>query len=486
MMRALLRLALPLATLAGLALGCGVKGTLRPDLAPETTLFVNGAIDTVNHVVRLYWFGTDVDGTVSGFELRFVNPAAPAETAWVFTTRTDSVFTVPTPTGFTAPVFEVRAVDNAGQRDASPARQDFSFSNLAPIVAFAIKPGVNDTTFASVTVSWNANDPDGDANQMRFRLWLDGNEANAEITSARTLTMPTSHFLVAGALTSAYRTLHVQGIDDGGRAGNIDSVRWFVRRPTTGARARLLIVDDVPTTNITNLRFDSLFTNNATRNIPAGEFSILRMQTNQPFKSAKDIEQTFKLFEAVMWYRANETSFSTVLNNYQDGIAAYLDGGGRMYLEGLYLIAGTNGTGPLREDFVTRYLNCDGMIKNFAITGAFSDSTVGWGNINGSRFISNVLADSSRQQGFASRPNEASGLRVFKVRDNRNVLLWAVPGQLTPANVDSLPVGVIGDVSGGGRMVFTSLPISTSIPLASSRAPALLAKILGLLGVLGP
>ncbi|MEO5987424.1 MAG: hypothetical protein ABIU54_08350 [Candidatus Eisenbacteria bacterium] len=485
-MRALLRLALPLAALSAFAYGCGAKGTLRPDLAPETTLFVNGAVDTVNHVVKLYWFGTDVDGTVSGYELRFLNPVAPADTNWVFTTRTDSVFTVPSPSGFAAPVFEVRSVDNAGQRDPSPARQDFSFSNQPPSVALTLKPGVNDTTFASVTVSWNANDPDGDGNLMQFRLWLDGNEANPEITSARTFTMPTAQFRVAGALTSAYRKLYVQAIDDGGRGGNVDSVRWFVRKPTTGDRARLLIVDDVPTTNTSNARFDSLFTNNALRNIPPGEFSILRMQTNQPFKSAKDVEQTFKLFEAVMWYRANEITFSTILNNYQAGIGAYLDGGGKMYLEGLYLIAGLNGTGPLNEDFVPRYLNCDGMLKTFAITGSFSDSTIGWGNLNGSRFRSTVMADSSRQQGFASRTGEASGLRTFRVRDNDKVLLWALPGQLTPANPDSLPVGVIGDVAGGGRMILTTVPISTTIPPATGTAPRLLAKVLQLLGVLGP
>ena len=244
------------------------------------------------------------------------------------------------------------------------------------------------------------------------------------------------------------------------------------------AGERLLIVDDVPTGNTSNARFDSLFANAALRNVPAGEYSILRMQTNQPFKSAKDLEQTFRLFEAVMWYRANETTFSTILNSYQDGIGAYLDAGGKMYLEGLYLIAGTNATGMLREDFVTRYLDCDGMFKTYVFTNTFIDSTVGWGNINGSRFRSAVLADSTRQQGLSSRVGEASGMRAFRARRADKVLLWALPGQLTPANLDSLPVGVIGDVAGGGRMVLTSVPISTTIPPATGTAPRLLAKVL--------
>jgi len=485
-MRALLRLALPLALLGAVTYGCGVKGTLRPDLAPETTLFVNGAVDTVNHVVRLYWFGTDTDGTVSGFEIRFKNPVAPADTQWVFTTRTDSVFTVPAPSGYSAPVFEVRAIDNAGHRDPTPASQNFSFSNQPPTIQLTLKPAVSDTTFASVTVSWNANDPDGDANRMLFRVWLDGNEANPEITSERTFTVSTFQFLVGGQLTSAYRNLYVQAIDDGGRAGNVDSVRWFVRKPTTGTRARLLIIDDVPATNTSNARFDSLFANTAARNVPADQYTILRLQSGQPFKSSKDLEQTLKLFEGVMWYRANETSFSTILNSYQSGLEAYLDAGGKMYLEGLYLIAGTNGTGPLTEEFIDRYLDSDGMFKAFVFTPTFVDSSVGYANNNNSRFRSNIMADSTRQQGLATRVGEASGLRAFKVRDNNKVLFWALPGQLTPANADSLPVGVIGDIPGGGRMILTTVPISTTIPPASGTAPRLLAKVLGLLGLLGP
>ena len=50
------------------------------NLPPETTLFVQGTLDTVNHVVQIYWFGSDPDGEVTGYELRFKNPAAPADT----------------------------------------------------------------------------------------------------------------------------------------------------------------------------------------------------------------------------------------------------------------------------------------------------------------------------------------------------------------------------------------------------------------------
>ena len=75
-----------------LAAGCGVKGTLVPNGAPETTIFVEGPVDTVNHVVHLRWFGSDPDGHVARFEYRFVYPAGqePAghdSSAWLSTRR---------------------------------------------------------------------------------------------------------------------------------------------------------------------------------------------------------------------------------------------------------------------------------------------------------------------------------------------------------------------------------------------------------------
>src|SRR6185436_6593287 len=133
------RVLLLLALLAGVAAlgvtaGCGLTkkltGSQHANQAPHTVLFVNGAIDTVNHVVHLYWFGSDVDGTVAGFEWQMKNPVAPADTAWHLTTRTDSLFVVQTPAGYTNPVFSVRAIDNAGARAPNPPRQNFEFSNL--------------------------------------------------------------------------------------------------------------------------------------------------------------------------------------------------------------------------------------------------------------------------------------------------------------------------------------------------------------------
>jgi len=469
----------------GLASGCGrvtgrLTGTLHANQAPHTVLFVNGAIDTVNHIVHLYWFGTDADGSIAGFEWQVHDPGAPADTAWHFTTHTDSLFTAQAPDGFVQWTFSVRAVDNTGARDPRPPRQRFDLSNRAPTVQLVQKPAPNDTTFASVSVTWTATDPDGDTAKLRFLVWLDGRSATPEITTATQLTMPSDRFLVNSDIQTGRRKLFVQAIDDGGRAGPIDSVSWIVRRPVTGTRARLLIVDDVPSSTAANLRFDTLYSNSAGRvGLTADQYTILRLDTTQPFKTAADFEQTFKLFETVVWYRGIETTFSTLLQTAEPGIAAYLDAGGKFYLDGLYLVGGRNANGPLDEDFVRAHLNSRGMVGAFTITPTFADTSIGFGNSGTSVFLPAVdvhgtLGRDSMYvlQVFSVRPGEAAGLRQFAFNDRSQVVLWGGRGTLTPDVADSAAVGISVPQPQGGRAVVVCMPPGGTVPPVGVRTSA--------------
>lgn len=470
------------------AAGCSLRGDLTPNVPPETSVFVQGDLDTVSHTVHLYWTGSDRDGEVRGFEWRFLNPQAPVDTAWRFTAQQDSIFVVRDTLGFVAPVFQVRTVDDQGAVDPTPATQDFRFSNVPPTVAILTKPAATDSTFASATITWSAADLDGDPDAIRFRIWLDGNEATPRIVTGRSYTVPSSDFGVPGTYASRTRTLYIQPVDDGGRAGNVDSTRWFVRAPTTGARARLLIVDDVPSTNTANTRIDTLYSNTAARNLQPDEYSVLRLQFSSPFRSAEDLRQTFELFDAVVWYRGNEITFSTTLRDNEAGIRAYVASGGNFYLDGLYLIAGRNATGPLQESFVRDVLQADGFIINFTTT--INDSSAGYSNVNGSVFRSDVLADSVRQQLLGVRPLEAAGMRWFRGAPSANILLFAIPGALSPPNPEAAPVALSVPQPGGGRCVVSTVPLGTSALFpgtpAFNAAPRLLAKIFQQMGLIGP
>jgi hypothetical protein len=452
--------------------GCTKKTTLTPNLPPETTVFVQGDLDTVSYRVHLYWFGSDPDGFISGYELRFIFPGENPDTVgWDLTPKSDSLFSIYTPSGFSMPRFEVRAIDDQGRKDETPAVQEFRFRNEAPIVRLLGMPPVPDTTFASVTISWSASDIDGELGGMTFRTWLSGNEAAAHVLPAgtTTFTFPSDDFRAAnGMFVSGPDTLFVQAIDDGGRAGAPASYTWFVKAPTTGSEARLLLIDDVQ-----NALVDSLYVNGVARAIPGDLYTVLDLQRSNPFRSAKDVEQTFKLFDAVMWYRETNLGFSTLLQMAQPGFEAYLRTGGNFYLNGLNLIAGERANGPLTPSFVTEFLGSDGFIK--ALVSGRTDSTAAWTLEVRDTLNSDVYQDS------LSSTQIYNGMRGFLVRDPSWIAFYARPGMITPGHPYPLPVAVRVPQSSGGKALVFTFPLRGADGFRS--APRVLQKVLADLGV---
>ncbi len=502
MRRPFLALALIAAIAAVLAAsGCGTrKTTLGPDLPPETSVFIQGPIDTTNHRVHLYWFGSDPDGYVVAYLMRFVPTKGNPNPKWdtVYCAKpgrcTDSVFTLFT--GDSALIhseFEIAAMDDKGMVDPTPAVQRFVFSNLAPLVTITNKlrwfpqdpTKISDSSFASVTVNWDVNDPDGGGPGLRYRIWLDGNQAAYDSTTANTFTVPSARFLqgVPATFLSGPRTVYVQGVDDGGRSGPVDSTTWYVRAPgrvldPVTHRARLLVVDDSRrvSANSNDFGVDTLYANvaaraaspnpynetgpNSTRYIvlPPGSYSILRLENSNPFRSASDLMQTFRLFDAVAWYRGYEVNLTSTLQTYQDSIGQFITDGGRLFLEGLYLIQGNNSPGTLTEDFVTRYLNCQRLFLQFDPTS--QDSTAGISVQSTANLHSTMYADTLmhliRPSGIGGT---SPGLRAFVPNDPGQVAATADTLALTaPTNHDPLPFAMTVNRF-PGRIIVVPFPV---------------------------
>jgi len=488
--------------------GCGTKkNRLVPDLPPETVITVQSvATDTlhpVNHLFRLHWFGSDADGEVVAYELRMRKGSGDA-TPW---TRldcatgdcTDSLFTIYSPTGYARDTLEVRAIDNAGLRDETPAVQAFSFINRVPVCSFVSGPLPTDSTYASASVSWMVDDPGGDVTHLSFRVYLDGNEASYDSvysgTSLTTYTVPSSRFVQGGLWKSGYRTLSVQAVDDGGQLGPAATRRWYVRSPglvdmPATSRGRVLLVDNAFRNSTNNGRVDTLYSNTLVRNLPPGTFSILRLEYNNTFRTAQDLAQTFRQFDAVVWYRGYDTFAATVLTAYQDSVAAYLDHGGRFYLEGLNMFEGPGlptGTDPpmLRNDFVVNQLHC--VRQRLFFNTTVDDSSVAWGNRNNNDpqppdFRSSAMADS-----FRLTSGLVPGIRTFVPVDSNEVAFWAKPNALTPAIPENIAVIMSVRQPSGGRFVVVPLPIREALLTYASPA-RILAKLLfhPTLGLMAP
>ena len=456
-----------LCALLGLA-ACSTKKTLLPNVPPETTVFVQGQLDTVNHIVRLFWFGNDADGLVVGFELRFINPASPTDTAWTFTTKTDSLFTVYTPAGFTAPRFEVRAIDDASQRDPSPAVADFSFSNAPARVTITGAPAARDSVYATATIDWSTVDPDGIVDRVSYKVWLDGNEANARVITGRRYSIPPADFVDGGAVRAGNRYFVVQPIDDGGMVGTADTAFFFVR---DAQGARLLLIDDVPSGQQLNYTTDQLYYDAANRAVP-GAYSLLLLQFNKPFRSITDLEQTLSQFEAVIWYRGDQPAIASgladPLRDYQDGLVAYVQSGGHLLVEGRGLfqstdVAGTL-TGSLRPDLGPTLFGGDLVRRE--ITGRPGDSTTVFGINNGRVLKSSMWSDSLRFQGARD------GLFCFHYSDTNQVAFWAPENQLSSLNAQRLAVGKSVPHSGGGLGIVLAFPIRVGNGYNTPPAPS--------------
>lgn len=165
--------------------GCkktGFTGQTAENKAPETHTIIDTIIrtgsDRFNSEVHIRWWGDDPDGYLTGYEFAFDNGP------WHFTTLNDSVFILSPPPGLDTVdfTFKVRAIDNDGLVDPTPASVEYPIKNSQPTVAFV--PGTENPTksFPILRFFWKADDPDGQANLNKFELvWNDTSQTPVEV-----------------------------------------------------------------------------------------------------------------------------------------------------------------------------------------------------------------------------------------------------------------------------------------------------------------
>ena len=259
----------------------------------------------------------------------------------------------------------------------------------------------------------------------------------------------------------------------------------------TGTRARLLVVDDDPDVGPQKTRVDTLFANAIVRaGLVPGTWTTLHLASNQPFRSPKDLEQTLKLFETALWYRGEQPLVSTGLATYGAGIGPYLDAGGRMFIESRELISAWSSPGAFTRDFVSRYLNSDGVFL-FPQT---PDSSASWGL----KSVPPVVLSCPGVADSLLNKRNLGGLRAFQTRNPAQALVVVPAHKLSQDNAFDMAVALNVPQAGGGQLIVDTYPIVSGSIDASpgdstyvshpfpQRASTVLLKILGLLGLSGP
>ncbi len=366
----------------GLA-GCdgGVSGDPAGNLPPDTELAVRDTSlvgnveddDRFTSTVFVAWSGTDPDGFVVAFDLRYYDAgAAPGpEDGWARTTRRDSLVLLPIPpeSEVANVVFEVRAVDDEGAVDPTPARTVFPIRNSPPTLRLSGTLVPADTTWPVVSFGWTASDPDGPESLLGIEIALNdttdfvmlppevdfvtlvaqspqvAGETTAEIFYG-------TNFIPSGLTVSGLRigednVLWARAVDQTETASPMarfpadeDDV-WFVRRQTSD----VLLVNDyrraentrvMPFHRATLADYGGAFDEwDLSRPFSTGNNPVIATSDALPAAAAPTLSRTLALWRYIYWVSDQTTDR---VQGYNFPVAAgvidlFFEGGGRIFVQ---------------------------------------------------------------------------------------------------------------------------------------------------------
>ncbi|TDI72662.1 MAG: hypothetical protein E2O84_08465 [Bacteroidetes bacterium] len=269
---------------AGLWAGCdsGFSGDPFENQPPNTSLSVRDTslvdnlegADRFTSTVYITWSGDDPDGFVQSYEIRFYDELEKLgpEDGWSATTSTDSLVLLPIPRGEREAniAFEVRAIDDLGAKDPTPARTVFPIENGPPSIRFSPFDLPPDTTFSVISAAWTASDPEGAANIRAIQIGLndslnlvdlpfntefitltgqiDINDASQVEVDARVYLgrgYTPSDIFIPGLKLNAVNTLYIRAVDATDTTSTLERISWYTKKQTS----EVLYVDDFRTTD---------------------------------------------------------------------------------------------------------------------------------------------------------------------------------------------------------------------------------------------
>ncbi len=339
------------------------SGTGKDNQPPETSISLDpdGDLRTTSSRQHIHWWGDDPDGFVRGFFFSFDGQH------WTFTTKNDSLFSLSLAGRDTSYVFQVRAVDNAGNRvydeagpygpepftdqngngrydsgepfidlgvwDPTPATLRYPIENTAPVVEFVKGSAVPDTTFPVATFSWSGTDLDGDETIREYQYALND---TVNVSSWRSLPRTTTFLTLhqKDGIREGNNVFYLRAVDVAGAVSRTvrmpDSAgTWFVRYPTS----ELLIVDDYDLNDGTSTFYGAIldtllqgrYAHADVLDIRAGATSTKKGRFVPPYINPT-LTETLKLFKVVLWYSDNLPSIDIA----QLCLPSYQQSGGKI------------------------------------------------------------------------------------------------------------------------------------------------------------
>ena len=337
----------------------GITGNSLENRPPDTELSIrdNSLVDNLTEAERLSstvnisWSGTDPDGFVSAFEVRFYDSNEPAPANWTRTTSSDSLVLLPIPPGDRSAnvVFEVRAIDDLELADPTPAVTVFPIRNSPPSIRLSSFDLPADTTFQVISFGWNASDPDGESNLAAIEVSLndsvnytqlpadfnfatlvgqvDPNDDTQTSTTANVLLgrgSQSSDIQIPNLLLDQDNTLYIRAVDLTDTTSVIERHSFFVKKQ----RSDILFVNDWRKSNSNILQ--AFHTELLASYLPAG-YEVDIWDISQPWVTGSSglaqrsdlmpanadptLIETLALYRYIYWVSTNTTD-NIVRNNF--------------------------------------------------------------------------------------------------------------------------------------------------------------------------
>jgi len=343
-----------------LALSCkkGYDGDRKLVDNPETIMIVDSVHrsgDTrLTTRISVHWWGVSNGGFISAYEV-----SIDSMNTWTYTTSQDSTILMQIPAGNDSAdlVVYVRAIDNFGQKDLTPAYTVFPIKNSPPTVQFLFSvpvagiPSQNPKiSFPVIKYNFLADDPDGLNDILQYELFINDTLSIPYIIngSSSSFTFVGQNFIgtqtdckvylgtsnnpltdkIDGMKLNDNNIVYIRAVDKAlSKSKYIAAPEIFIKKPTS----KTLMINAYNSNKI----FVQNFYANTMTSIGITSFDTLQASeliNNNYTQLAPDYQtqsRTFELFDKIVWF-SDDASFSLSLG--QRSTSNFFNKGGRMFM----------------------------------------------------------------------------------------------------------------------------------------------------------